>query len=309
MTYEVVEYTKPGAMRECIFEDIYFARPNSMRWGRQIAEVRKDLGRFLAGKVAQLLGDKIDQCLVTYVPNTAKHMAQGLLEGLEDIVGRRVDFDIEGISKDAKGRTFIYSSEERNGIDITSYDPLEKLEGRVVVLGEDSIVRGTTLRQAIIPALIRGRAKEIYVVSSCPQIRYPCCYGIDMSRLGEFIAFEAVMSTLKESGMQARIDSIYNEAKAQADQKKPKSLVDQIYSLVDDDIVSSRISAMVTPHENAGVPVHVVYADIASLAKAKGSDKICKACFDGKYPTCGGYKVLNTSLINYLEGNRDIRSY
>lgn len=308
MTYKVVEYTKPGAMHECIFEDIYFARPNSVRWGRQIAAVRKDLGKFLAPKLAPVIKEKLDLCLITYVPNTAKHMAQGLMEGIEDLVGK-ISFDIEGISKDAKGRTFIYSDDERAEIGIYSYDPFTSLEGKAVIIGEDSIVRGTTLKQSIIPALIRGNAREIYVVSSSPQIRYPCCYGIDMSQIGKFIAFEAVMGLCNVHGLQPMLEKICAEAKNQQEHKKPKNLVDQIYSQFNDSEICEEISRMITPADNKGVGVHVIYSDVESLFKAKGSENICTACFDGRYPTSGGYRVLNNSLINYFEGRHDIRSY
>jgi amidophosphoribosyltransferase len=213
--------------------------------------------------------------------------------------------------KDAKLRTFITGDTGRNDLVAHVYDSTYGVVKKGVdnlVLIDDSIVRGTTLKQSILRIMDRLQPRKIVIASSAPQIRYPDCYGIDMAKLGDFIAFQAAISLLKEKGRQALIDEVYKKSKAQ--EKLPKeqivNYVKEIYAPFSDEEISARITQLLTP-KDINAEVEVVYQTV---------DNLHKACphhtgdwyFTGNYPTPGGNKVVNRSFINYIEG-RNARAY
>ena len=207
-------------------------------------------------------------------------------------------------------RTFITQDKNRNDLaahvyDI-SYGTVRKKVDNLIVI-DDSIVRGTTLRQSIIKILTRLEPKKIIVISSCPQIRYPDCYGIDMSRLSEFIAFKATISLLKSSGREHIINEVYQKCKAQ--QNKPKeeivNYVKEIYAPFSDDEISRQIALELTP-EGMTMPLEIVFQSLDNLHKAIPNHS-GDWYFSGNYPTPGGNRVVNDTFINYIEGNANKR--
>ena len=213
--------------------------------------------------------------------------------------------------KDAKLRTFITNDDQRNDLvahvyDIT-YESIKK-DKDVLVIIDDSIVRGTTLRESILRILDRLGPKKIVLVSSAPQIRYPDCYGIDMAKLGDFIAFQAAVDLLKESNKTHIIDAIYNKCKEQErlSADKIKNVVKEIYTPFTAEEISARISKLLTP-ENINAEVQIIYQKIENLHKAC-PNHLGDWYFTGNYPTPGGNKVVNRSFINYIEG-RNERAY
>ena len=213
--------------------------------------------------------------------------------------------------KDAKLRTFITDDANRDDLvthvyDITYGTINEGVDYLVAI--DDSIVRGTTLKQSIIRMLSRLNPKKIVIASSAPQIRYPDCYGIDMAKMGDFIAFNAAIELLKESGKANVIDEVYKKCKAQEHLPKEEvvNYVTEIYAPFSDEEIASKISQMVTPPE-VEVEVDVVYQSVENLHLACPSDK-GDWYFTGDYPTPGGNRVVNRAFINYIEG-RSVRAY
>lgn len=213
--------------------------------------------------------------------------------------------------KDAKLRTFITQDDSRDDLvahvyDIT-YGSVRRNQDNLVVI-DDSIVRGTTLKQSILKILDRLDPKKIVVVSSAPQIRYPDCYGIDMAKMGDFIAFEAAIQLLKDRGMEDVIEQTYRQCIEQIDLPKEhqKNMVQQIYSPFTDDEISAQISKMLTP-KGLNSKVEIVYQTVENLHKACPNNK-GDWYFTGNYPTPGGNKVVNKAFINWKEGKNE-RAY
>lgn len=311
----------------CSFERIYFSRGNDT----DIYRERKELGRLLVDKVLEAIDFDIDNTVLSFIPNTAEVAFYGLTEGLEQYLikdkinsieelvatGKANPKRIEAILrrkvrrekaawKDIKLRTFIAEGESRDDLaahvyDIT-YDILRPGIDNLVVI-DDSIVRGTTLRQSIIRILDRLHPRRIVIVSSSPQVRFPDCYGIDMSRMGEFCAFCAAISLLKERGRQDYIDDIYRKCKAQEHLPKEQTVnyVKEIYSPFTDEEVADRIALMLTP-EGIKAEVKIVYQPLVNLHKAIPGHP-GDWYFSGNYPTPGGTRLLNKAFINYYEGN------
>ena len=296
---------EPKKRSSCSFERIYFSRGND----RQIYCERKRLGELLVPQLLDAIDSDLENTVFSYIPNTAEISFYGLVKGLQQqgIGEPRVE---KIVIKDAKLRTFITSDAGRDEMvghvyDVT-YGALKENDTLVVI--DDSIVRGTTLKRSILRILDSLHPRRIIIVSSAPQIRYPDCYGIDMNRMGEFIAFNAAIALLKERGMESLIDEVYRECKAQ--QGLPKEQIENkvkaIYAPFTDEEISGKIAQMV---RNASVQadVRVVFQTVDNLrAACVGNDG--DWYFTGNYPTPGGNKVVNTAYINWVEGTNE-RSY
>lgn len=321
---------EPRELKQCSFERIYFSRPGD----KDIYVERKNLGRNLVPDVLDAIDGTIDDAVFTYVPNSAETAFFGLMKGLEkahndiklqmirekganitdeelrDILARRARVEKIAI-KDTKLRTFISQDDGRDDLvahvyDITYGTVKEHSDNLVVV--DDSIVRGTTLKKSILRILDRLNPKRIIVVSSAPQIRYPDCYGIDMAKMGDFIAFEAAISLLKENGKEQLIQEVYEKCKAQENAKKEKvvNYVQEIYKPFSATEISDKIAELLTPPD-IKAEVKIVYQTIENLHKAI-PDHLGDWYFTGNYPTPGGNKVVNKAFINYVEGSAE-RAY
>ncbi len=325
-----VEINTPKAPAKCSFERIYFSRGNDF----DIYEERKNLGRFVVPNVLKTIDYDLDNSVFSFIPNTAEGSFYGMIKGLEDylneqkyeqllaidgkpspeqlkeILNRRARIEKIAI-KDAKARTFITQDDARDDMvaqvyDIT-YGSVVRGKDNLVVI-DDSIVRGTTLKQSILRILDRLEPKRILVVSSAPQIRYPDCYGIDMAKMGDFIAFDAAINLLKESGKQHIIDECYRKSKEQETLPKEQivNYVKEIYAPFTAEEISAQIAKMLTP-ENIKAEVHIVYQTVEDLHRACPGNT-GDWYFTGNYPTPGGNKVVNKAFINYIEGKNE-RAY
>ncbi len=310
---------------KCSFERIYFSRGTDA----DIYEERKALGKLICPRVLQAIDYDIKNTVISYIPNTASVAFQGMAEAFTDyanqqkiksILANKDNLDEEKLKeiftlhprreyiavKDVKLRTFITQDSERDDMvahvyDVTYGQVREYVDNLVVI--DDSIVRGTTLKQSIVRILDRLGPKKIVIASSAPQIRYPDCYGIDMSRLGDFIAFNAAIALLKENGQAGLIDEVYRKSKAQENKPKEEivNYVKEIYAPFTDEQISGKITELVTP-DNINAKTEVVYNTIESLHKACPYNT-GDWYFTGNYPTPGGNKVVNRAFINYYEGN------
>lgn len=312
-----------GKVTPCSFERIYFSRGSD----RDIYRERKMLGRLLTDQILQAVGYDTDNTVFSFIPNTAEIAYYGMMEGLEDylntkksvelletsgnissyradqILSRRIRTEKLAI-KDIKLRTFIAENNSRNDLaahvyDIT-YGTIREGVDTIVVI-DDSIVRGTTLKQSIIKILCRLNPKKIVIVSSSPQIRYPDYYGIDMSRMEEFIAFHAAVALLKERGQEEIIREVYRKSKAQQELPKEKivNYVKEIYAPFSDKDISRKIAEMVKP-QGCRTDIEIVYQTIGNLHKACGSHN-GDWYFSGDYPTPGGNLLVNKAFVNYYE--------
>ncbi len=328
--FSVEDVLDPKERKSCSFERIYFSRGSDI----DIYNERKMLGRLIIPDVLKALNNDLKNTVFSFIPNTAESAFYGMIEEIENvmieaktkkilqnkdhlsseelhqIIADRPRVDKVAI-KDLKLRTFISQDKGRDDLvghvyDIT-YGTVRRGKDNLVVI-DDSIVRGTTLKQSIIRILDRLGPVKIVVVSSSPQIRYPDCYGIDMAKLGDFIAFRAAVALLKETGRESIINDVYNKCKAQEDQPKENfvNYVKEIYAPFSAEEISEKISRIITgPEVNA--EVKVVYQSIENLHKACPNDQ-GDWYFTGNYPTPGGNKVVSTSFINYIEG-KDSRAY
>ncbi|HLT94407.1 MAG TPA: hypothetical protein VKZ56_07585 [Membranihabitans sp.] len=317
-----VPFAKPGKKLSCSFERIYFSRGTD----RDIYLERKQLGRELVDQVLESINHDFENTVFSYVPNTAEISFLGLMDGLEDrakeirmrktleLTHKADEKDLEEIAKikpryekivvkDAKMRTFIADNENRHNMVSYVYDVtygIVKNQQDTLVLVDDSIVRGTTLRDSIIKMVDRLHPKKIVFVSSAPQIRYPDCYGIDMSNLGDFVAFQAAIKLLEERNMEDYLEDIFQKCLAQ--ENLPKEEVVNYVKLVYDpftyDEISAKIAEILTPPETEA-EVQIIYQTIESLHRACPENK-GDWYFSGNYPTPGGNKVVNKSFINYM---------
>lgn len=320
----------PSEPSKCSFERIYFSRGSDV----DIYKERKQLGKNIVPQILETIDYDLENSVFSFIPNTAEVSFYGMIKGLEDHLneekikqitelGPNPDQDeirrillqrarIEKIAiKDAKLRTFITQDDSRDDLvahvyDIT-YGSVKPHTDNLVVI-DDSIVRGTTLKQSILRILDRLDPKKIVVVSSAPQIRYPDCYGIDMAKMGDFIAFEAAIALLKERGMEEVIDNVYRQCKDQESLKKEqvKNYVQQIYEPFTDDEISRKISELLTPKE-IDTPVQIIYQTVENLHDACPGNT-GDWYFTGNYPTPGGNRVVNKSFIYWKEG-RNERAY
>lgn len=321
---------EPKELKQCSFERIYFSRGNDA----SIYEERKNLGRFVVPQVLKSVNYDLDNSVFSFIPNTAETSFYGMIKGLEDYLNQEKlkqvlalgnDINQENLEKillqrariekiaikDAKVRTFISQDDSRDDLVAHSYDitygSVVRGKDNLVVI-DDSIVRGTTLKQSIFRILDRLDPKRIVVVSSAPQIRYPDCYGIDMAKMGDFIAFDAAIALLKQTGRGNVIDEVYRKCKEQEHLPKEqiKNYVKEIYAPFTDEEISAKIAEMLTP-EDINASVEIVYQTVENLHKAC-PENLGDWYFTGDYPTPGGNKVVNKAFINWVEG-RNERAY
>ena len=315
--------------KACSFERIYFSRGSDA----SIYEERKNLGKYVFPEVLKSIDSDIENSVFSYIPNTAETSFFGMMEAAEDVLNQqKTDAILAGEGKlskervieilskrprfekiaikDAKLRTFITDDSSRDDLvahvyDVT-YGVVKPTDNLVII--DDSIVRGTTLKKSIIKILDRLNPKKIVVVSSAPQIRYPDCYGIDMAKINDFIAFKAALELLKETNQYHIVDEVYQKCKQQenSEDKDVVNYVKEIYALFTDEEISAKIAQMLKTEE-IKAQVEVIFQPVSELHKAC-PDNLGDWYFTGDYPTDGGHRVVNQAFINFYEGS-DARAY
>ncbi|HNE46072.1 MAG TPA: amidophosphoribosyltransferase [Chitinophagales bacterium] len=321
---------QPRERKSCSFERIYFSRGND----KEIYAERKELGRLLTDKVMKSVNYDFEHTIFSFIPNTAETAFYGMMKGLEQYLNNWKIAEIKRLGnkiteeelhrilnmrprveklahKDVKMRTFITNDSDRSDLvshvyDIT-YGQINDSSDSIVLI-DDSIVRGTTLKQSIIAILDRLNPKKIIIVSSAPQIRYPDCYGIDMSKMGDFVAFRAMTDLLKEQGKEQLIQDVYEECKTiQAlPNNQTYNAVKKLYAQFSDEEISARIAKIVKA-DHIRAEVEVVYQSVEDLHKACPQN-LGDWYFTGDYPTPGGNKVANKAFMNWVE-KKDVRAY
>jgi amidophosphoribosyltransferase len=328
--YSVEQIVEPKERKACSFERIYFSRGSDEKIYRE----RIALGYHLSERVLKAVDYDLKNTIFSFIPNTAETAFYGMIKGAQDYLNKikieRIlswgkDYDAEKLTemvnrkvrmekiaiKDVKLRTFITEDNSRNEMvqhvyDIT-YGTVRKGIDTLVVI-DDSIVRGTTLRESIIRMLARLEPKKIIVVSSAPQIRYPDCYGIDMSKLGEFVAFKAAMTLIKERGMEQELQCLFEKCKElkRNNQLHTQNMVREIYKPFSLEDLDKKIAELITPPE-IQIPVEVIYQTIEDLHDCCPTN-LGDWYFTGNYPTEGGNRVVNNAFLNYMEG-KNVRGY
>jgi len=316
--------------KACSFERIYFSRGNDA----DIYKERQNLGRYLVPQVLKAIDYDLENTVFSYIPNTAEVAFGGLVEGIDDYVNKAKATEIlklggkisepelsqilskhprihKVILKDAKQRTFITDDESRDSLvnlvyDIT-YETVRKKVDTLVVL-DDSIVRGTTLKQSILRILDRLHPKKIIVVSSAPQIRYPDCYGIDMAVIGKFAAFEAAIALIKETGKESILKNLYEKAKVELQKPKEEqvNIAQEVYRTFTNEEISQKIAELLKPSD-LKAELQIIYQTIEGLHQSCPHN-LGDWYFTGNYPTPGGTKVANQSFVNFIEG-KNVRAY
>lgn len=321
---------QPGEQKSCSFERIYFSRGNDA----SIYNERKALGRYLVPKILEAVEHDLEHTVTSFIPNTAEVSFYGLIKGMEDYLNQAKIARIIGLGsnpnpgeiqdilsermriekvaiKDAKLRTFITEDANRDDLVAHVYDiaygTVEAGVDNLVVI-DDSIVRGTTLKKSILRILDRLGPKRIVVASSAPQIRYPDCYGIDMARMGDFIAFQAAVSLIKKRGLEHILTETLAACKAQVELPKEDNVnqVKAVYDPFTPEEISEEISLLLTP-VGMNAEVKIVYQSIEGL-HASCPDHTGDWYFTGDFPTPGGHKVVNRAFVYYMEG-RSERAY
>tara|TARA_B110001454_G_scaffold143741_1_gene133484 strand:- start:8910 stop:10805 length:1896 start_codon:yes stop_codon:yes gene_type:complete len=320
---------EPQERKACSFERIYFSRGNDA----SIYNERLELGKRIFPKVLDAIDKDVRNTVFSYIPNTAEVSYYGLMKGVDSYLNKVKTRKIQALGespchdaiaeimkispraekiaiKDAKLRTFITSDDSRDDLvahiyDIT-YGTVNPTDNLVMI--DDSIVRGTTLKQSIIRILDRLGPKKIIVVSSAPQIRYPDCYGIDMAKMGDFIAFQAAVALLKDNNQEEVLTDAYNKCKKQENIPKEEMInyVQEIYKPFSVEEISIKISELLTP-KGTKSEVEIIYQSISDL-HASCPNHLGDWYFTGDYPTPGGVKVVNKAFINYIEGKNE-RAY
>jgi len=327
---EIAQILEPKERKACSFERIYFSRGSDEKIYRE----RIALGYNLSEPVLNAINHDLKNTIFSFIPNTAETAFYGMLKGMEhylskikierilswgkeydeeklaEMINRRIRIEKIAI-KDVKMRTFITEDAGRSEMvqhvyDIT-YGTVRKGEDTLVVI-DDSIVRGTTLKESIIRMLARLEPKKIIIVSSSPQIRYPDCYGIDMSKMGEFIAFNAAVELMREKEKIACLKELWERCKEmQRDhQLHAENLVKQVYKPFTTEEISAKIAELITP-KDLKVPVEVIFQSIETLHKSCPNN-LGDWYFTGNYPTPGGNRVVNKAFMNYMEG-KNVRGY
>ena len=334
---EIAQILEPKERKACSFERIYFSRGSD----EKIYKERKALGYNLSEPVLNAIHHDLKNTIFSFIPNTAETAFLGMVKGMEaylnkvkierilswdkDISTGQAGYDAEKLTemvnrririekiaiKDVKMRTFITEDAGRNEMvqhvyDITYGTVRPGLDTLVVI--DDSIVRGTTLKESIIRMLGRLKPKRIVVVSSSPQIRYPDCYGIDMSKMGDFIAFNAAVELMKESGKEDCLKELLDKCKdlQRNNQLHKENVVKQLYKQFTSEEISAKIAQLITP-PGFDIPVDVIFQSIENLHKSCPNN-LGDWYFTGNYPTPGGNKVVNKAFINYMEG-KNVRGY
>lgn len=310
--------------KSCSFERIYFSRGTDP----DIYRERKLLGKALIPQILKAIDFDLKNTVFSYIPNTAETAFLGLIEGLEDyLFAKRKEVLLEGkphledleallsfrprveklVSKDVKLRTFITNDSDRDAMVANVYDTTYEVVRAgidTLVVIDDSIVRGTTLEKSILTTLDRLKPKKIVIVSSAPQIRFPDCYGIDMSKMKEFIAFRATVELLKDRGMSHMMDEVYQKCTTQ--QILTENYVKELYSPFTDQEISDKIAEIITTDE-IKAEVKVIYQTVENLHKCI-PDHSGDWYFTGDFPTSGGMRVVNNAFVNYMEG-KSVRAY
>lgn len=327
---EIAQILEPRERKACSFERIYFSRGSD----EKIYKERKTLGYNLSEPVLHAIDHDLKNTIFSFIPNTAETAFYGMLKGMENYLNKikleRIlswgkDYDDEKLAeminrrirvekiaiKDVKMRTFITEDVSRNEMvqhvyDITYGTVRPGLDTLVVI--DDSIVRGTTLKESIIRMLGRLQPKGIVVVSSSPQIRYPDCYGIDMSKMGDFIAFNAAVELLKERNNYGLLHELLEKCKKLESRNElhTENVVKQLYKQFTAEEIAAKIAKLITPSE-LDIPVKVIFQTIEDLHKACPGN-LGDWYFTGNYPTPGGNKVVNKAFMNYMEG-KNVRGY
>lgn len=310
--------------KSCSFERIYFSRGTDP----DIYRERKKLGRALVPQILKAIDFDLKNSVFSYIPNTAETAFYGMIEGLEDYLSaKRREVLLEGkphlgeieellnfrprveklVSKDVKLRTFITNDNDRDmmvaNVYDTTYEVIRPNIDTVVVL-DDSIVRGTTLEKSILTTLDHLKPKKIIIVSSAPQIRFPDCYGIDMSKMKDFVAFRAAIALLKDHGKTHILDEIY--VKCLEDPNGEENYVKEVYSSFSNDQISDKVAEIITSVK-INAEVKVIYQTVANLNNAC-SDHLGDWYFTGNFPTPGGVRVVKKSFINFMQG-KAVRAY
>ncbi|MEN9951014.1 MAG: hypothetical protein RLY85_1766 [Bacteroidota bacterium] len=329
-SWTITQVLEPKERKACSFERIYFSRGSDEKIYRE----RIGLGYRLSTNVLKAINNDLKHTIFSFIPNTAEVAFYGLLKGMEDFLnqikfqriaawGNEIDAEklaeminrkirVEKVAiKDVKMRTFITEDSNRSEMvqhvyDIT-YGTVQKGVDTLVMI-DDSIVRGTTLKESIVRMLSRLEPKKIIIVSSAPQIRYPDCYGIDMSKIGDFIAFKAALALLEDRNQLTLLDELYTRCKhlEEVGQLHSENVVRLVYAGFTPQEISAKIAELITPKE-VKVPVEVIYQTIEDLHDACPGNK-GDWYFTGNYPTPGGNKVVNRAFINFME-KRDVRGY
>ena len=325
---EVSSVLAPAPNLKCSFERIYFSRGSDA----DIYQERKKLGKLLVPEILEKIGNDIDHTVFSFIPNTAEVAFIGMVEGLEQhlnnlktekilkardrgaltdervraIIGQKLRIEKIAI-KDIKLRTFITEGDARDELAAHVYDVtygcVQNHVDNLVVI-DDSIVRGTTLTQSILRILDRLHPKKIIVVSSCPQVRYPDCYGIDMSSLNEFAAFRAAIALLQEKGMAPVIEEVYEKCKEMAllPDNEQKNCVKAIYAPFSQQEIAAKMAEMLTP-PGTHAEVRLIFQSIKGLHEAI-PDHPGDWYFSGDYPTPGGIRIVNNAFIAFYESNK-----
>ncbi|MBT1702728.1 amidophosphoribosyltransferase [Chryseosolibacter indicus] len=324
--YSMQQVIKSGEKKPCSFERIYFSRGNDP----DIYQERKQLGRLLVPQVLKSINFDLKNTVFSYIPNTAETAFYGMMAGIEDyLINKQKEIIVEGkpsvdsveqiisfrprieklVLKDVKLRTFITDDQHRDEMVAHVYDTTYEVINRgkdTIVVIDDSIVRGTTLEKSILKMLDRLGPKKIVVVSSAPQIRFPDCYGIDMSKMGDFVAFRAMTALLKERGLDYLLGEVYERCVRARGHQSQQNYVKQLYEQFTDEEISAKISEIVKPAD-MNAELQVVFQTVENLHKACPNHK-GDWYFTGNYPTPGGMKVVNRSYVNYMEGKL-VRAY
>ena len=325
----IEQILEPLERKACSFERIYFSRGSDS----EIYQERKLLGKLIMPKVLESINNDIKNSVFSYIPNTAETSFFGMIETVENFLNKKKTKAIlngggkmsakkvteilsehpriEKIAiKDVKLRTFITEDSSRDDLVAHVYDityGVIKPEDNLVII-DDSIVRGTTLKKSILKMMDRLNPKKIVVVSSAPQIRYPDCYGIDMANLESLVAFRAALSLLKDNNKYDTVEKVYNKCKAQVDfeDKEVENFVKEIYAPFTDEQISDKISELLS-EESLNAEVKIIFQTVENLHKACPKN-LGDWYFTGNYPTVGGNRVVNRAFINFYEGNKE-RAY
>ena len=320
---------EPLERKACSFERIYFSRGSDA----EIYQERKNLGKLLMPDVLKAIDHDTVNTVFSYIPNTAETSFYGMVEAAQDELNKQKNDTIlaerdsltdarlqeilahrlrtEKIAiKDVKLRTFITEDSSRDDLVAHVYDVtygVVKPQDNLVII-DDSIVRGTTLKKSIIKMMDRLNPKQIVVVSSAPQIRYPDCYGIDMARLEDLVAFRAALELLEENGKSGVVEEVYKKCLEQVhlEDREVQNFVKEIYAPFSAQQISDKIADLLS-EENVKAEVKIIYQSVENLHQAC-PDNLCDLYFTGNYPTFGGNRVVNRAFINFFEGNKD-RAY
>jgi len=324
--YDQKQFIEPLERKSCSFERIYFSRGTDP----DIYNERRNLGELLVPQVLKAIGSDLKNTVFSYIPNTAETSFLGLMRGVEEyLIAKRKEVILDGkpsadsveemltfqprveklVLKDAKLRTFITDDSSRDELVShvydTTYEVINKHTDTLVII-DDSIVRGTTLEKSILTLLDRLEPKKIVVVSSAPQIRFPDCYGIDMSKMKDFLAFRAVLALLKDHDKEELLDEVFDKCLASQSDPNPVNHVNELYAEFTAEEISAKITEIVKP-KGMKAEVEVVYQTVENLHKAC-PNHLGDWYFTGDYPTPGGNRVVNKAFINFMKGV-EVRAY